>query len=181
MAATGAGTAEDGDVLTLSAAGRAWRTLLLLVLGAMFLLGSTVGQDDWTTLADLNGHTSSDLSTDQSCTGGWSNLADTANVLHPFLTHYQTFDPATGTCSATGTSGEWSGVSGRFSTIATAWRMAASDASSCSRSVCTSISRWLIATARSIAGCTCCPSSRIPRSPDRERAAASSRSFSWNC
>jgi hypothetical protein len=75
----------------------------------------TVGQDDWTTLADANGHTSSDLSTDQSCTGGWSNPADTANVLHPFLTHYQTFDPATGTCSATGTTGSWNAANGSSS------------------------------------------------------------------
>ena len=37
--------------------------------------------------------------------GGWSNPADAENVLHPFLTHYQTFDPATGTCSNTGSSG----------------------------------------------------------------------------
>ena len=69
----------------------------------MIVEAHTVGQDDWTTLPDLNGHTSSDLSNDQSCTGGWSNPADAANVLHPFLTHYQTFDPATGTCSSTGT------------------------------------------------------------------------------
>ena len=54
----------------------------------------TVGQDDWTTLPDANGHTSNDLSTDESCTGGWSNLDDAANVLHPFLTHYQTFSAA---------------------------------------------------------------------------------------
>jgi hypothetical protein len=76
----------------------------------------TVGQDDWTTLPDENGHTSSDLSTDESCTGGWSNLADTANVLHPFLTHYQTFDPATGTCSNTGTGGgQWNAANGSSS------------------------------------------------------------------
>ncbi len=75
----------------------------------------TVGQDDWTTLPDENGHTSSDLSNDQSCTGGWSNPADAANVLHPFLTHYQTFDPATGTCSATGTTGEWNAANGSSS------------------------------------------------------------------
>ena len=75
----------------------------------------TVGQDDWTTLPDANGHTSSDLSADQSCTGGWSYEADTANVLHPFLTHYQTFDPATGTCSNTGTTGEWNAANGSSS------------------------------------------------------------------
>jgi hypothetical protein len=33
-------------------------------------------------------------------------------VLHPFLTHYQTFDPATGTCSSTGSSGEWNAANG---------------------------------------------------------------------
>jgi hypothetical protein len=72
----------------------------------------TVGQDNWTTLADQNGHTTNDLSADESCTGGWSNPADSANVLHPFLTHYQTFDPATGTCSSTGSSGEWNAANG---------------------------------------------------------------------
>jgi hypothetical protein len=33
-------------------------------------------------------------------------------VLHPFLTRYQTFDPATGQCSATGTTGEWHAANG---------------------------------------------------------------------
>lgn len=75
----------------------------------------TVGQDNWTTLPDQNGHTTSDLSHDQSCPGGWSNPADTANVLHPFLTHYQTFDPATGTCSNTGTTGAWNAANGSSS------------------------------------------------------------------
>jgi len=75
----------------------------------------TVGQDNWTTLPDANGHTSSDLSEDESCPGGWSNPADAANVLHPFLTHYQTFDPATGTCSATGTTGSWNAANGSSS------------------------------------------------------------------
>jgi hypothetical protein len=76
----------------------------------------TVGHDDWTTLPDLNGHTSDDLSTDEACTGGWSNPADSANILHPFLTHYQTFDPATGTCSNTGTGGgHWNAANGSSS------------------------------------------------------------------
>jgi hypothetical protein len=74
----------------------------------------TVGQDNWTTLPDQNGHTSNDLSTDQSCTGGWSNPNDPANVLHPFLTHYQTFNPD-GTCSPTGTTGEWHAANGSSS------------------------------------------------------------------
>jgi hypothetical protein len=71
----------------------------------------TVGQDDWTTLPDANGHTSDDLSSDQSCTGGWSNPADTANVLHPFLTHYQTQNPD-GSCTNTGTTGQWHAANG---------------------------------------------------------------------
>jgi hypothetical protein len=75
----------------------------------------TVGQDDWTTLPDQNGHTTSDLSNDLSCTGGWSNPDDAANVLHPFLTHYQTFNPADGTCSPTGTTGDWNAANGSSS------------------------------------------------------------------
>jgi len=75
----------------------------------------TVGQDDWTTLPDENDHTSSDLSNDLSCTGGWSNPADAANVLHPFLTHYQTFDAATGQCSPTGSTGTWNAANGSSS------------------------------------------------------------------
>ena len=74
----------------------------------------TVGQDNWTTLADNNGHTTNDLSTDLSCTGGWSNPADAANVLHPFLTHYQTFQ-SDGTCTNTGSSGEWNAANGSSS------------------------------------------------------------------
>jgi murein tripeptide amidase MpaA len=65
----------------------------------------TVGQDNWTTLPDLNGHTSNDLSADQSCRIGWG-------ALHPFLDHYQTRDPQTGTCSATGTTGSWNAATG---------------------------------------------------------------------
>ena len=82
----------------------------------MIVEAHTVGQDDWTTLPDLNGHTSSDLSNDQSCPGGWSNPNDAANVLHPFLTHYQTFDPATGTCSPDGNARvEWNAANGSSS------------------------------------------------------------------
>jgi hypothetical protein len=74
----------------------------------------TVGQDNWTTLPDQNGHTTDSLETDQSCTGGWSNPADAANFLHPFLTHYQTFQ-ADGTCTNTGTTGEWHAANGSSS------------------------------------------------------------------
>ena len=72
---------------------------LELAFDYMIVEAHTVGQDNWTTLPDENGHTSSDLTDDQSCTGGWSNPDDAANVLHPFLQHYQKFDPATATCS----------------------------------------------------------------------------------
>jgi hypothetical protein len=56
---------------------------------------------------------------DQSCTGGWSDPDDAENVLHTFLTHYQTFDAATGTCSSTGTTGtppgQWNAANGSSS------------------------------------------------------------------
>jgi Immune inhibitor A peptidase M6 len=81
----------------------------------MIVEAHTAGQDDWTTLPDQNGHTSDDLSADESCTSGWSNPADSANVLHPFLTHYQTFGEATGTCSNTGTTGHWNAANGSSS------------------------------------------------------------------
>ncbi|HSJ46734.1 MAG TPA: M14 family zinc carboxypeptidase [Euzebyales bacterium] len=62
-----------------------------------------VGSDDWTTLSDENGHTAQ--GTGQSCTSGW------AAQLHPFLDHYQTLN-ADGTCSPTGTTGEWHAATG---------------------------------------------------------------------
>ena len=61
----------------------------------------TVGQDDWTTLPDLNGHTSQE--TGFSCPF-WHQL-------HPFLTHYQT-DNGDDTCSPAGASGDWWAASG---------------------------------------------------------------------
>jgi hypothetical protein len=63
----------------------------------------TVGQDDWTTLPDANGHTTT--ATGQSCPAGW-------RVLHPWLDHYQTLN-ADGSCSPTGTTGAWNAASGR--------------------------------------------------------------------
>jgi hypothetical protein len=68
----------------------------------VFVEAHTVGQDDWTTLPDLNGHTSS--VTGDSCPEGWREL-------HPFLDHYQTRN-ADGTCSPTGTTGSWNAASG---------------------------------------------------------------------
>lgn len=63
----------------------------------------TAGGDNWTTLPDQNGHTTQD--TGQSCPAAWRDL-------HPHLDHYQTYDPATETCTATGSSGEWHASSG---------------------------------------------------------------------
>ena len=66
-----------------------------------FVEARTVGRKDWTTLRDLNGHTSDD--TGFVCPY-WLGL-------HPFLAHYQS---AKGdhTCSPTGTTGKWWAVSG---------------------------------------------------------------------
>ncbi len=65
----------------------------------MFVEVHTVGQDDWTTLPDANGHTGT--STGDSCASGW------AEELHPFLLHYQ--DDA---CNPTGTTGAWNAATG---------------------------------------------------------------------
>jgi hypothetical protein len=67
----------------------------------VFVEAHTVGQDDWTTLEDVNGHTSED--TGFSCPF-WHEL-------HPFLAHYQT-DNGDGTCSPEGTTGHWWAASG---------------------------------------------------------------------
>jgi hypothetical protein len=64
----------------------------------------TVGTDDWTTLEDVNDHTSQD--TGFSCPfGGWQGI-------HPFLAHYQT-DNGDGTCDPTGSTGSWWAATGR--------------------------------------------------------------------
>ena len=69
-----------------------------------FVEAHTVGADDWTTLPDSNGHTSTD--TGQSCLSGW------ADQLHPWLYRYQ--DVA---CNPTGTTGEWNATTGPSSGI----------------------------------------------------------------
>ena len=72
----------------------------------VFVEAHTVGQDNWTTLPDLNGHTSQ--ATGESCkqenSGGW-------RTLHPFLDHYQT-QVGTSNCDPTGTTGSWHAASG---------------------------------------------------------------------
>ena len=59
------------------------------------------GTDDWTTLPDLNGHTSADTGL----------VCPLSLELHPFLAHYQS-DNGDGTCSPSGSSGTWSAASG---------------------------------------------------------------------
>jgi hypothetical protein len=72
----------------------------------VFVEAHTVGQDNWTTLPDLNGHTSQ--ATGESCkaenSGGW-------RTLHPQLDHYQTQVGAS-TCNPTGSTGSWNAASG---------------------------------------------------------------------
>ncbi len=70
----------------------------------MFVEVHTVGQDDWTTLPDSNGHTTQ--GTGLSCLSGW------ADQLHPQLYSYQ--DAA---CNPTGTSGEWHAATGASSGV----------------------------------------------------------------
>ncbi|HSK25978.1 MAG TPA: M14 family metallopeptidase [Jiangellales bacterium] len=67
----------------------------------VFVEAHTVGQADWTTLPDANGHTGTD--TGDSCPGGWFSL-------HPWLERYQGAD-----CSGSNqeTGGEWNAASGR--------------------------------------------------------------------
>jgi hypothetical protein len=69
----------------------------------VFVEAHTPSQNDWTTLPDLNGHTST--ATGESCAAGWREL-------HPQLDHYQTFDEGSSTCTATGTTGSWHAASG---------------------------------------------------------------------
>jgi zinc carboxypeptidase len=71
-----------------------------------FVEAHTVGQDNWTTLPDQNGHTSQN--TGESCPAGWHSSPD---EIHPFLSHYQTLNPD-GTCSPTGTTGSWNASTG---------------------------------------------------------------------
>jgi Zinc carboxypeptidase len=64
------------------------------------------GQDDWTTLPDLNGHTTQDTGSPcpHGVSGGW-------RTLHPQLDHYQTQVGETA-CTPTGTTGAWNAASG---------------------------------------------------------------------
>lgn len=66
----------------------------------MIVEAHEVGSDDWTTLPDAFGHTSTEPG--QSCRSGW------VAQLHPFLAHYQ----GTG-CAPSGTTGDWHGITGQ--------------------------------------------------------------------
>jgi hypothetical protein len=68
-----------------------------------FVEAHTVGADDWTTLPDLNGHTSPDVA--KIC-----EYQDLSSV-HPFLGHYLTAGDEA--CEPSGSSGTWSAASGR--------------------------------------------------------------------
>lgn len=68
----------------------------------LFVEAHTVGQDNWTTLPDANGHTSS--APGESCAAGWVDL-------HPQLAHYQTWN-GTDACTSSGTTGSWNAASG---------------------------------------------------------------------
>ena len=68
----------------------------------LFVEARTPGGDDWTTLPDANGHTTT--STGQSCPAGWVTL-------HPQLAHYQTWN-SVDACTETGTTGAWNAASG---------------------------------------------------------------------
>ena len=70
----------------------------------VFVEARTTGQDDWTTLPDVNGNTDTDPGA--SCSDGWA----TASGTHPFLSHYMSGSGAT--CTPTGSSGEWNAATG---------------------------------------------------------------------
>ena len=74
----------------------------------MFVEIHTVGEDDWTTLADANGNTSAD--TGLSCPTTGDGSAWQTN--HPFLAHYQTVIDSGNACTATGFSGSWNATTG---------------------------------------------------------------------
>lgn len=74
----------------------------------VFVEAHTVGQDDWTTLPDANGNTTTDVGA--SCDINW-------DTLHPFLAHYQTNtnksqNPGDEDCTPTGTTGQWNAATG---------------------------------------------------------------------
>jgi murein tripeptide amidase MpaA len=74
----------------------------------MFVEIHTVGEDDWTTLADENGNTS----TDPGLSCPTVSPASAWHSNHPFLTHYQTVTDNGNSCDSTGSSGSWNAATG---------------------------------------------------------------------
>src|SRR4029450_7231633 len=68
----------------------------------LFVEARPPGGDNWTTLPDANGNTTTE--TGQSCPAGWVTL-------HPQLAHYQTWN-GVDACTETGTTGAWNAASG---------------------------------------------------------------------
>ena len=100
----------------------------------MFVEARTAGGDDWTTLPDLNGHTSQEV-------GDCPFIAD----INPFLFHYLTpvlVDPGDPndpeddfySCDPVGTSGDWNAISGTSDGWET-WAVALADADGAARPV----------------------------------------------
>ena len=102
----------------------------------MIVEAHTVGQDNWTTLPDQNGHTSSDLSRRSGVHGRLEQSRRRGQRAAPVPEHYQTFDPATGECSAAR-----SGTRRGSGTPPTAARAAGSSSRSTSRGTWASRSR----------------------------------------
>ena len=69
----------------------------------LFVEARTPGGDDWTTLPDANGHTTTERPARAAPRAG--------STLHPQLAHYQTWD-GVDACTATGTTGAWNAASG---------------------------------------------------------------------
>jgi hypothetical protein len=101
----------------------------------LFVEAHTVGADDWTTLADANGHTNQDP-------GACPFIID----VHPFLAHYLTAvvvdpgDPSTPDddiveCRPTGTSGAWNAISGQGSGGWETWSVTLANATASTRQV----------------------------------------------
>jgi hypothetical protein len=97
----------------------------------LFVESRTAGGTDWTTLPDLNGHTSQEF-------GACPFITE----VNPFLLHYLTpiaVGPDETSCEPTGTSGAWNGISGAGDGWET-WRVQLANAGGAPRQVELSIS-----------------------------------------
>ena len=76
----------------------------------MFVEIHTASEDNWTTLADENGHTSDDVGL--SCPTDAGGIGSAWHTNHPFLAHYQTVIDNGDDCAPTGSSGSWNATTG---------------------------------------------------------------------